>query len=142
MKVLTMSLPEIESWGGTEKTPYAIVSITSPGDDPALLPDDNPRWMGTLRLQFWDTNSDMEGAFTPEDAKRVAEFVRSLTIRHRGDYLPEALLVIHCVGGISRSTGMAQAVAEWLGVKRLGNEGIPNSRVYKMTLAALRFSDE
>lgn len=82
---------------------HAIISITSPGNSFVHLPG-TPCCRGVLRLLFDDVFVDLEGCrpFTLEQAREVKVFL---------DRMQAHLLVCQCDYGISRSAGMAAAVA-------------------------------
>ena len=134
--------------------PYALISISTPkvyggyGNNrpqafdldasAAVLPPDKFR-LDILRLAFWDVNIldplwdnrliAQARLYSAEDARRVAAFVRGWTI----DF------VVHCDAGISRSQGMANAIADHLDVEVTHSvRGMPNIHVYRLTWEALR----
>lgn len=135
--------------------PYALISISTPSfsmrsraqdyqedNHPAKLPADEFR-MDILRLAFWDLDESAGQAeymrddkfaaqvmlYCPEDARRVARFVKAWVVD----------LVIHCDAGISRSQGMANAIADHLDVDvKHSTRGVPNRHVYRLTWEALR----
>jgi predicted protein tyrosine phosphatase len=139
---------------GLELTdPYVLVSISTPPkpklhevqgymedeSSAVLLPDEFR--LDVLRLRFHDLDTwpmgltDRERAhvalYTPEQANQVAAFVRAW---------PKADVVVHCDAGVSRSQGMAAAIAEHRGVKAKNavEPGDPNRHVYRLTWEALR----
>ena len=87
----------------------AIISITSPGKTPPTL---GVRWRSVLRLEFDDVdpitfpgaNEELQ-QMTPRQAEEVHCFVSALPASVHS-------LVIHCKSGISRSAGVAKAVAD------------------------------
>lgn len=151
MNVYTFSRYMVE-FGLDMTEPYVLISISTPprpklGDvqgymedasSAALMPDEFR--LDVLRLRFDDLETwpmgyaDRDRAHTalysPEQAAQVAAFVRAW---------PRADIVVHCDAGISRSQGMAEAIAKHKGVKaRHSGPGMPNPLVYKLTWAALR----
>lgn len=78
-----------------------IISITTPGDKPAKL---NGSWVSVLR---WSRGDD-ETPVSPEDVKRIWDWVEAN--KHLNLY-------VHCDAGISRSAGVAQAIAMYLDCK-------------------------
>jgi hypothetical protein len=136
--------------------PYALISISTPAcygprgnpgqfnmdEHGAFLPADEFR-LDILRLAFWDVEEnifadldDKSAAqvclYSQEDARRVAAFVRAWKVN----------LVVHCDAGISRSQGMANAIADHLEVEVKHSErGMPNRHVYRLTWEALRRRD-
>lgn len=112
----------------------AMISITDPDRPEAEL---SPGWGAVLRLSFFDTypvrfQGIVVDAIPMGDAqgKLIADFVESL---------PETIsaLVVHCRLGVSRSAGVAKAIAEF---RRLdfdaGYEDF-NGHVYAVTKRAL-----
>src|SRR3954470_5394986 len=84
------------------------ISITDPGQPPAVLSD---RFDAILRLSFSDIRDDgpVDGPvlFSRGDAARVLDFVNNAA--------PTEIIVIHCLAGVSRSPGVALALAEMNG---------------------------
>lgn len=119
-----------KSW--IPELPTAVISITTPGDAPADLPEDPDIVRGVLRLQFHDLNEDVEDfkAMTPEQAKEVVEFLLNLP--------PVACVLVHCDAGISRSAGVAAAISRALygGDSYFFINYLPNRRCYKLVLEA------
>jgi len=137
--------------------PYTLISISSPvvygpnrdatkfdeGRHAASLPADQFR-LDILRLAFWDVEGVPQGMagddkwvaqvrlYSAEDARRVAAFIRAWKVN----------IVVHCDAGISRSQGMANAIADHLDVDvKHSTRGMPNRHVYRMTWEALRPAD-
>ncbi len=114
--------------------PHAVISIREPGSDEPRIPE-NEHCRGILRLCFHDVDRDAEGKrlFTAGEAHQILAFVERVR--------PEIeTLVIHCEAGISRSAGVAAALAKVYE----GNDGfffehyIPNRLVYSTLLRAFR----
>lgn len=127
----------------SEQCPVAIISIS---DDPADFPDipSGCVCLAVLRQHFHDVEVDFAAdmfepkktvieAFTEAQATEVARFVKALPVE-------VGTLVLQCEVGISRSAGMAAAVARHLGYDDMPffRDHLPNRRVYRMTLEALR----
>ncbi len=114
---------------------HAVVSITGPGDRFADIPRGD-RCRGVLRLRFDDVDVEIAGfePFTPEQALEARDFLEQ-TDAH--------LLVCQCDYGISRSAGMAAAVAcvHGLDADRFFTQGRydPNLLVMERMLQAYRF---
>ena len=139
---IELSEAEAEEW--IPVPALAIVSITEPGQPASLLPG----WGAVLRLGFQDFDTqplrpnDMYMAqvvrkvpddavlFSVQQASLLAEFLRE----HRGKHI-----LAHCAGGISRSSGVVEAILaafpEYELLKRRLSH--PNLRVKAMTLRAL-----
>lgn len=120
--------------------PIAVVSISdNPNDHPEMPP--GCEWL--LPLHFHDVEVHIAvdmfepsrtaiDAYSEEQAIRVASFLDGLPPEVR-------TLVFQCEVGISRSAGMAAAVARHLGQDDMPffRDHLPNRRVYRMTLEAL-----
>jgi len=124
MKIITLSQSAAEKFTHHEK--WAVISITSPGEDLVIF--QCPNLQHALRLMFDDVNKIREGfrAFWRGDAEEVWDFYD--TIKDDVD-----LLVIHCLMGQSRSPGIAAGLEKvltgtdevWFKTK------LPNSRVHQ-----------
>lgn len=121
----------------SERGRVAIVSIS---DDPDDFPDIPCDCLCILRQHFHDVEVAFSvfqdapiAAFTEAQATEVAGFVSSLPSEVE-------TLVFQCEAGISRSAAMAAAVARHLGQDDMPffRNHVPNRRVYRMTLEALR----
>ena len=76
----------------------AVISITDPGEAPALV-----RWKGPiLRLSFWDGGSAEELGLTPDAVAQVVQFLEQLDAQKE-----PYVLVVHCEYGASRSPAVA-----------------------------------
>ena len=113
--------------------PHATISITDPSKPEAELLKTEHR-VGVLRLSFTDmaerhaiVGGDMP--FRPELAAEILRFVDA----HRHDI---ETLVVHCEAGVSRSAGVAAALAILLGEDdaRFFVEHYPNRTVRHMIL--------
>jgi predicted protein tyrosine phosphatase len=106
--IYTMSRAGAEAFTWPE--PFAMISITDPGSEPISLTQRN--LVARLQLQFWDLLSqpdDDRQVFGSEMAETVLDFVKS-------GCGGVTMLVIHCEAGISRSTGLANALGRVFGV--------------------------
>lgn len=129
----------------------AVISISSPRREPPFL--HLAPGAQILRLIFSDAveEPDATGTLVPRvrrfaggeplprrfrcvlysdrQAKRVAEFVQ---------FVYPAPLYVHCLGGVSRSAGMAKAIGEFIGEDvQYGPVVDPNPLVYERTKTAL-----
>jgi len=115
-----------------------VVAIVSVSDDPDDFPDvpENCDCRHALRLHFHDAETGLDvfsnsevRPFAASQAREVAAFVIGL---------PENTdtLVFQCELGLSRSAGMAAAVARWMGKDDLQffKDRLPNRLVYRMVL--------
>lgn len=150
MKILVKARSFFEARMGTPReadllAKYRVISINSV-TLPAEPPPFSPRFLGSPRLLalFFDDVDGGEHAMTPDDARRIVDFIR------RG----EAPIVVHCSAGISRS-GAVGSVLNWYFNRFLaGNETdywefefrhpdlIPNAHVRKLLLDELRSRHE
>jgi len=110
--------------------PFAVISITDPGSTPAVFAQ--PNLVARCDLSFWDVLADVGDGlmFTHELAREALHFVE----RRCGD---AKLLLVHCEAGISRSTGLSDALGRVFGVEvRHQNELFrnPNPLVVRLTL--------
>jgi len=153
MKISILNKEEAEGLSAYIICPHAIISIGEPKpwredySGPAKFADNEKR-LGVLRLEFYDidmlsiTNagykhaiqeSGGEGLFTDEQALQIVDFVNEMKGKVE-------VLVCHCEGGISRSSGVAAALS--LMINGSDNEifhndkYIPNMFVYRKMLNA------
>lgn len=117
--------------------PHAVISIGDALSPDAQIPQSDLR-RALLRLKFDDLNAtftvDAAYGYKPDQARRVAEFVRSTETSVR--------LVVHCQFGISRSAAMIKAIAEALGDHEVAEECSrryqPNRWVYTISADVFR----
>lgn len=112
---------------------YAITSIVCTGDPEVIFEDEQRCYI--LQLEFDDIlgpHPSLE-VFTPEMAKQAAYYLDKC-VRKGVEYF-----IFHCLAGVSRSAGMAAAMAKhYLGDDReFFSRYTPNMTVYKLTLEAL-----
>jgi predicted protein tyrosine phosphatase len=111
-RILFVSQQRAEAMAGHPRR--ALISITDGRLPQANLQD---QWLSVLRVAFDDVdpaNGPLDDPdvrpLTVGQAQTIAEFVLTLP--------PEArTLVVHCKAGISRSAGVARAVARCLGLR-------------------------
>lgn len=106
--IFTTSRAGAESFSWPD--PFAVISITDPGSDRAAMAQAN--LAGRINLQFWDLTlepGDGRPIFTAKMARQVLDFVER-------DCGRAQLLLIHCEAGISRSTGLGNALGRVLGL--------------------------
>jgi predicted protein tyrosine phosphatase len=106
-RVFFISQQQAEAMRGRQSA--ALISITDPDQPVVSL---NREWGSVVRVAFHDAdpitfpglNPDMQ-PMTEDQARMIVSFVSGL---------PENItsLVVHCKSGISRSAGVAKAVAE------------------------------
>jgi predicted protein tyrosine phosphatase len=113
------------------RQPFAVVSITDPGSEPARLRQSTI--VARCDLCFWDL-VEAVGDGPIFDAAMAREVVRFA----RHECGSARLLLVHCEAGISRSTGMAEALGQILGINVRHQNALtfnPNSLVMRLVLA-------
>lgn len=116
--------------------PHVIISITTTADDVARLPSGD-QCKGVLRLAFLDADAprsdDATGLFSTEHATAICDFVE----QHRRVV---RRIVVHCDAGLSRSPGVAAALAVCLGGsdEEFFRRYRPNMLVYRRLLEEWR----
>lgn len=119
------------------EAPHVVISITTSPLDEAKIPA-TPACLGILRLAFFDSDlppeeEGPEGLFSPADARKIWDFV----LAHRAE---ARCVVLHCNAGVSRSPGVAAALARVL----RGDDAEfftrykPNTRVHRLLLDVYR----
>jgi predicted protein tyrosine phosphatase len=117
VNVIVMSQERAES--EIVDVPYIHISVCSPGSDGAILPDNENR-IDVLRLCFHDIESSTDPKdlgmkflkrygieprlFNAEDAQAIFDFLE----KHK----EAETIVVNCEAGISRSAGIAAAIAK------------------------------
>lgn len=113
---------------------FVVISMTNPGWDFAELPE-NEHCRGVLRLRFHDITTALAGYvhFTEAHAREIWRFVEDN---------PSSLVVCQCDYGISRSSGVAAALAHahGLDVEWYFNHPVysPNMLVFELLLRTHR----
>ncbi len=115
--------------------PCVIISIRNPDDDDVRFCE-NREIKDILHLKFYDSEEDLLGSMTAEDAERIAAFVRKWESRVES-------VVIHCFEGVSRSAGICAALMKHMNGsdKEIWDDKIsyrPNKRCYGLMCAALQ----
>jgi predicted protein tyrosine phosphatase len=122
--------------------PHVIISITGSKHGIANVEAGRGGCKEVLRLTFddagpgWTQFQEETQLFTDKDADLIADFVEIWKDKVQ-------IIVVHCLGGISRSSGVAAAIHYALNGKdsctAIFNDGryVPNSYVYNKTLNAL-----
>lgn len=115
------------------EVPYIVISITEPESPEARLAESEQR-LAVLRLQFHDTEreSELYLPLSSEQAEQIIAFVLA-----NRDQVQR--IVCHCEAGISRSAGVAAALAKWLTGedKPFFRHFVPNRLVYRRVLEAV-----
>ncbi len=113
--------------------PSVIISICNPYDEDIVF-HHNEKIKGVLHLKFLDTELDRDDAIQKTHAIQIAEFVNKY-------YAEVDSIVVHCVEGISRSSGVVAALIEHYDGNGQAiwssNHYEPNKRCYNLVLEAL-----
>lgn len=132
MQFLTLGVREIRDPAiyNQIREPHIVISISGQDDKETLIPHNSSR-VGDLHLKFDDVE-DIQEQFVYFDrglAKEVLEFVE----RHCTKI---SLIVVQCQAGVSRSVGLASALAKIMNGKddNVFSRGIPNMFVYTTIL--------
>lgn len=133
MRIFFVSQRKAESLRGN-KSAY-LISITDPGCEPANLSNS---WHSILRLSFHDVDEVTFPGANPElipmsemDAIAIVKFTHAMPDSIRTIY-------VHCRSGISRSAGVAKAIADYFNFKFDQSYNEYNRHVYITTLTALQ----
>jgi hypothetical protein len=127
--ILALSQQEMEGCQIGTFDKHVVLSIVTPGYPEAKIRT-SPK--AILRFRFYDLVEPLPGhdeLFTDKDAKKVWRFVT----KHVSEI---DAVVVHCEAGVSRSTGMAAALAKFYFNDDLVffKKGVPNKLVYKKVL--------
>lgn len=121
--------------------PTIIISIRSVGDTPPkkLFLHSNPQIKSFITLAFDDVETYCQGycPITEQQAIKIAKFV----MRHK-DKVQQ--IIVHCDAGISRSAGVAGAIAKYLNNddnKFFMAPYTPNMTCYHKVLSALYLAE-
>lgn len=137
MKLIVCSRAKAGRFTWSEK--YAVISIGDPTDESTQLLD-HPERVGVLRLFFNDADRPRPGQvlISDENAIQIATFVKNLV----GLWSEDIVVMVHCVGGVSRSAGCAAALAKFFNQDdtEFFNSPlyIPNILVYSKVICALQ----
>lgn len=118
----------------------AIISITAPRQN--LPKFAASHWLkGVFRLCFYDITEDYPGMPAPksEDFRGLRAFVDRMQRKEVEFY------IVHCAAGISRSSGLAAALGEYIGVDPhvFGNPAyFPNRLVYRLAREEFGLSEK
>lgn len=107
MKITVVPKCIVETDSDWFPSKHLLICIVGSGEKETILKP-NPNRLGELRLRFDDINSPREGYihFTKLMAQQILYFVAPFLT---GDELKE--IIIHCNAGLSRSPGVAAALA-------------------------------
>ena len=120
-----------------------VISIYDPNKKPELTNHDLqtiPHLCGLLSVPFWDELLDEHGCMTELQAREILSFVKT--------HLPWiSNIVVHCEAGISRSAGVAAALAKILNgnddffFDYFHNRYVPNMTCYRRILEQYYLED-
>jgi predicted protein tyrosine phosphatase len=110
--------------------PHLIISITSAAEDVARVPE-GPHTLELVRVSFLDVAEGQPGAMTEAHAASILAAFE----RHRGRL---ERVVLHCDAGVSRSPGVALALATLVGADstEIRRRYAPNGHVVQTILRA------
>ena len=144
MKILALSCREAVGVSGEIPVSHVMIRITDPKNDFPPL-QDNPKRTAVLEQKFYDLDGDAVmrgwseeekekyggGCFSNPQAREIVEFIKLNNPKR---------IIVHCDAGISRSAGVAAAIAKFLTGSDeciFGNRRyIPNMFVYRKLLNA------
>ena len=124
---------------GESREKTLAVCISDPWDE-NLNTAANPL---ILALHLFFEDSEDEKGISQTDAERIAEFIKEFIKKNSGHY---EKIAVHCDAGVSRSAGVAAAIAYYLN----GSDSqifdsprhVPNMRCYRYVLNALFASED
>lgn len=132
MQFLTLGVREIRTPAiyNQISVPHIVISISGQDDQETVLPHNVSR-VGELHLKFDDVE-DIQEQYVYYDrgiAQTVLEFVEKHCTKI-------SLIVVQCQAGVSRSVGLASALAKIINGKDddVFTRGVPNMFVYTTTL--------
>lgn len=114
MLIRAISQMEVQRYELT--VPHVVISIRNPWDEAVPLPD-NPSRLGVLRLAFHDAESDEDSLakFIRRNGVELTLFDRGMAAevaRFLGEHAGAEAVIVNCEMGISRSSGLAGAIAK------------------------------
>ena len=114
----------------------AIISITDPDKSIVLFNRSDGNGIKFIsRFTFWDEEEDKYGCISEEQAKKIADDVRTAECFHID------AIIIHCEAGKCRSAGVAAAILKALtgdDTRIFDNpQYTPNMKCYRMVLNAM-----
>jgi len=123
------------------KTTHAWISITTPGDDIASIPYRKTYSSGILRSQFHDIDDGERSSGTDSKGNYyiIPDELHAREIYHFVNMCYKSIrdLFIHCDAGISRSAGVAAALAKIYfdnNDKFFEAPYYPNRRIYRLIM--------
>ena len=92
-----------EKWNINPPDNSVCISIVDPTS--AKKPKINDKWQKSLRLEFYDYDTEDDSGFGKKEAKEICEFVDQIS-QMQLDYI-----IVHCYAGISRSAAVAKFIS-------------------------------
>ena len=137
MEVLVMNRSAAIAYGYKRHDEKSIVvSINNLDDYPAKIKTSVDNGIVSVLRLFFDDIDSGSTAMTPDDANKIANFVRFY--QHSVDRI-----IVHCEAGVSRSAGVAAAIMCYLfgGDDIIFNDSkyYPNMHCYRITLHSLLY---
>ena len=137
MRIDIMSRKEFEEYN--TEIPFIVISITDPGSEYA---ETESKPLARLNLEFFDLDrpiNENKNCFLFDDnmARQILDFVECFKDKVKR-------IIIHCEAGISRSAGVAGALANiYEGTDQFYFDNyVPNRLVYRKILNAYYDSEE
>jgi len=139
-KICVRSIYEAAKWRPQPQERYAVISVIDVGAPTNAL----PRRTGFIRRLVIhaddvlpeDREVERCEQFRPLERRQAISIARfAIDVRSKAD-----VLLIHCVAGMSRSPGVAVAIAEAFAIENLeisSQDAIPNRHVRKLVAEAL-----
>jgi protein-tyrosine phosphatase len=156
MKITTMSRAEATNtdwWANQDTDPCAVISISTPGDIPPVIPQGSIERIKTvINLQFCDIDPEaMTREAKPEDREETLRILKysgmtAVQAIHVVQFLRSIIaaginrIYVHCDAGRSRSRGVAAGLCYIQGLpdRHLYKDGYPNAWCKKMVIEAWR----
>jgi predicted protein tyrosine phosphatase len=144
MKIYVLSRAFLEHYRSDPKyvdAANALISITDPGSKPAIHP--HVTFDHKLTLSFYDIHSDTYDDVNKKVYKAITDG-QVLIIRDFVNLIEKAnvgVLIVQCEAGISRSAGVAGAIAKIINGNNdfifKSGKFVPNMTVYSKVLGSL-----
>lgn len=134
MKVFVRSIATIQNIN--PENDYIVISVQSPDAKYNAIVPVNKYCKGILRTRFYDIDKplcyhgDMLYPMTIEQSNEIARFVK--------ENADVQEVYVHCEAGISRSAGLARAIAEYYAIPFSLQGYCPNLHCYRTLLSSFR----
>lgn len=124
--IFTSQLDFRENWNPNPPPKAVCISIVDPTS--ARKPDITDKWAASLRMEFYDYDTEKESGFGKKEAKEICKFVDSIS------KMDLDIIVVHCYAGISRSAAVAKFISIVLCLKFPENYFLHNKYVFSTLL--------